>query len=262
MEKGYALITGASQGLGRAIALQIAERGYGIIAVARTRVKLEETAAACRALNGGRVRIVEADLTAPDAISKLAADVISSGVQLDIVVNNAGEAIWGRFAEKPLADHLRMMKLNMTVPVELTHLLIPHLKQTKCAYILNIGSMAGYNAMATLSTYSGSKSCILRWSRSLRMELDATGIKVCCVCPGSVITGFTERAGMQALDELAKKFGHPPEPIAKAALNAMFAGKAEVVPGLMNRITVFAMGLMPEGLVERIASGIYLKKLK
>ena len=71
-----------------------------------------------------------------------------------------------------------------------------------------------------------------------------------------------ERAGMQALDELAKKFGHPPEPIAKAALNAMFAGKAEVVPGLMNRITVFAMGLMPEGLVERIASGIYLKKLK
>ena len=81
MEKGYALITGASQGLGRAIALQIAERGYGIIAVARTRVKLEETAAACRALNGGRVRIVEADLTAPDAISKLAADVISFSVR-------------------------------------------------------------------------------------------------------------------------------------------------------------------------------------
>ena len=94
------------------------------------------------------------------------------------------------------------------------------------------------------------------------MELKGSGIKVCCVCPGSVITGFTERAGMQALDELAKKFGHPPEPVAKAALSAMFAGKAEVVPGLMNRIMVFAMGLMPESLVERIASGIYLKKLK
>ncbi|MBK7242220.1 MAG: SDR family NAD(P)-dependent oxidoreductase [Flavobacteriales bacterium] len=182
--------------------------------------------------------------------------------QLSILVNNAGEAILGTVREKTFADYLRMMTLNMTVPVELTHLLIPQLTFSKSAYILNVGSMAGYNAMATLGTYSGSKSFILRWSRSLRMELDGTGIKVCCVCPGSVITGFTERAGMQALDELAKKFGHPPEPVAKAALSAMFAGKAEVVPGLMNRITVFAMGLMPEALVERIASGIYLKKLK
>ncbi|MBP6312605.1 MAG: SDR family oxidoreductase [Flavobacteriales bacterium] len=262
MEKGYALVTGASQGFGRAIALQLAERGHGIIAVARTRSKLNEMADACGALNGGRVRIIESDLTAPDASSKLADDVIASGEQLDILVNNAGEAIWGLFAAKPLNDHLRMMKLNMTVPVELTHLLIPHLKRSKRAYILNVGSMAGYNAMATLSTYSGSKSFILRWSRSLRMELEGTGIRVCCVCPGSIVTGFTERAGMQALDELAKKFGHPPEPVAKAAVSAMFSGKAEVVPGLMNSITVFAMGLMPEALVERIASGIYLKKLK
>lgn len=262
MEKGYALVTGASQGLGRAIALQLAERGYGIIAVARTRSKLDEVIQKCGSMNGGRTLVIESDLTAEHAATKLVDQVMTSALKLDILVNNAGEAIWGRFAEKPLEDHLRMMRLNINVPIELTHLLLPLLRRSESAYILNIGSMAAYNAMATLGTYSGSKSFILRWSRSLRMELEGSGIKVCCACPGSVITGFTERAGMQALDDLAKRFGHPPEPVAKAALNALFAGKAEVIPGLMNRITVFVMGLLPEGLVERIASGIYLKKLK
>ncbi len=261
MDKGYALVTGASQGLGKAIALELAERGYGILAVARTKHKLDEVVASCAVINGGRAFAIEADLTAPDAVGRLMDRIDHDAQPITVLVNNAGEAIWGRFAEKPLEDHLRMMRLNMTFPVELTHHLLPILRKAPKAYILNVGSMAAYNAMATLSTYSGSKSFLVRWSRSLRLELRGTGVEVCCVCPGSVITGFTERAGMQVMDELAKRFGHPPGPIAKAALKALFAGKAEVVPGLANRFTVFAMGLFPEGLVERIASSIYLKKL-
>ncbi|MEO8590748.1 MAG: SDR family oxidoreductase [Flavobacteriales bacterium] len=261
MEKGYALVTGASQGLGRAIALELAARGYGIVAVARTRSKLDEVVAACSALNGGRALAIESDLTAPGAVPDLVERIERSGCKIQVLANNAGEAVWGRFAEQPLSDHLRMMRLNMIVPVELTHLLLPMLRRNAPAYILNIGSMAGYNAMATLSTYSGSKSFVLRWSRALRMELKGTGIAVCCVCPGSVITGFTERAGMQVMDDLAKRFGSPPEPIARAAVKALFAGKAEVVPGAMDRFTAGLMGLFPESLVERIASGIYLKRL-
>lgn len=261
MEKGYALVTGASQGLGRAFAIGLAQRGYGIVAVARTTAKLAETIAECGKLNGAMAIAIEADLVAPDALEKLVQRIEATGLPITVLVNNAGEAIWGRFSEKPLADHLRMMRLNMDVPVELTHRLLPQLRKAPKSYVLNVGSMAGYNAFATLGTYSASKSFILRWSRALRMELSGTGVEVCCVCPGSVITGFTERAGMQVMDDLAKRFGHPPEPVAEAALKALFAGKPEVVPGFFNKLTVSAMGLLPESLVERAASSIYLKKL-
>jgi short-subunit dehydrogenase len=261
MEKGYALVTGASQGLGRAFAIGLAERGFGIVAVARTTAKLSETVAECGKLNSARAIAIEADLVAPDAVEKLVQQIEATDLPITVLVNNAGEAIWGRFADKPLDDHLRMMRLNMSVPIELTHRLLPRLRKAPKAYVLNVGSMAGYNAFATLGTYSGSKSFIVRWSRSLRMELSGTGIQVCCVCPGSVTTGFTERAGMQVMDDLAKRFGHPPKPVAEAALNALFAGKAEVVPGFFNKVTVLVLGLLPEAIVERVASSIYLKKL-
>lgn len=261
MEKGYALITGASQGLGKAFALDLAGRGYGVIVVARSLEKLNAVANACASLNGGRATVIESDLAAPGAVAKLVEQVKAVGLPIEVLVNNAGEAIWGFFPDKPLEDHQRMMALNMAVPVELTYRMLPTLRKNKGSYILNVGSMAGYNAMATLGTYSGSKSFILRWSRSLRLENRGTGLQVCCVCPGSVITGFTERAGMQVMDDLAKKFGKPPEPIAKAALNALFKGKAEVVPGALDGLTAWVMRQLPTGLVEQIASGIYLKRL-
>lgn len=261
MQNGYALVTGAGQGLGRAFALDLAARGYGIIGVARSAQKLQTAMAECAALNGGRAHAMTMDLTVPDAARELADQVRASGYPLHVLVNNAGEAIWGLFDGSSLKDHTRMMRLNMTVPVELTHHMLPLLRSNVPAHILNVGSMAGYNAMATLGTYSGSKAFVLRWSRSLRLELRGSGIQVCCVCPGSVITGFTERAGMQVMDDLAKRFGSEAQPVAKAALNALFAGKAEVVPGFMDGLTARVMSWLPSSLVERVASGIYLKRL-
>jgi hypothetical protein len=261
MQNGYALVTGAGQGLGRAFALDLAGRGFGIIGVARSTDKLDQVMAECATLNGGRVSAITMDLTASDATQQLADHVRSSGHRLNVLVNNAGEAIWGLFDGSPVTDHVRMMQLNMTVPVALTHHLLPTLRKNTPAFILNVGSMAGYNAMATLGTYSGSKAFVLRWSRSLRLELRVSGVQVCCVCPGSVITGFTERAGMQVMDDLAQRFGSSPAPVAKAALNALFAGKAEVVPGFMDGLTAGVMNLLPSSLVERVASGIYLKRL-
>lgn len=261
MQRGYALVTGAGQGLGRAFALDLAKRGFGIIGVARSTEKLNSVMAECAALNGDRILALPMDLTAPDAAEQLAQRIQAAGHQLSVLVNNAGEAVWGYFHEQALTDHTRMMRLNMTVPVELTHHLLPALRKNAPAHILNVGSMAGYNALATLGTYSGSKAFVLRWSRSLRLELRGSGVQVCCVCPGSVITGFTERAGMQVMDDLAKRFGSQPEPVAKAALSALFAGRAEVVPGWMDGLTARIMALLPSSLVERVASGIYIKRI-
>ena len=260
-ERGYALITGASQGLGAAIALELARNGFGVLLVARSEVALQKVASEAATYNGGRTAILVADLFTPDAVDRIVAWANGSGKPITCLVNNAGQGLWGLFSELALADQLRMMHLNMTVPVELTHHLLPQLKRAERSYVLNISSMTAYSAMATFAVYSGSKTFLLRWSRSLRLELRGTPVSVTAVCPGSIITGFTERAGMMAMDDLARKFGTGPEPVAKASVKAMLLGKAEVVPGLLNRITAAAQGLMPDSLNEKIASGIYLKRL-
>jgi short-subunit dehydrogenase len=258
---GLALVTGASQGIGRAIALELARRGHPLLVTARNAEALESLRREAGALNGGRCTVVAVDLLAPDAVDRIVAAVDSSGEPLQVLVNNAGQGLWGLFGDLRVEDQHRMMRLNMDLPVLLTHRLLPRLRSQREAYILNVASMVAYHALASMAVYSGSKAFMLRWSRSLRLELKGSGVKVTCVCPGSVITGFTERAGMQALDDLARKFGTPPEPVAKAAVAAMLKGKAEVVPGLLNRITAGLQGLLPTALVESAASGIYLKRL-
>lgn len=258
---GLALVTGASQGIGRAIALELARRGYALVVTARNAAALESLRQEAGALNGGACTVVAVDLLAPDAVERIAAAVEAAGAPLQVLVNNAGQGLWGLFGELPLEDQHRMMRLNMDLPVQLTHRLLPLLRAQREAYILNVASMVAYHALASMAVYSGSKAFMLRWSRSLRLELKDSGVKVTCVCPGSVITGFTERAGMTAMDDLARKFGTPPEPVAKSAVEALFKGRAEVVPGLLNRITAGLQGLLPTAVVESAASGIYLKRL-
>jgi short-subunit dehydrogenase len=260
MERGYAVVTGASQGLGEAIALQLAGRGFGIIAIARNRDGLERVAEACGALNRGRTHVITADLADEQATHSAADAIAALRLPIEVLVNNAGYAVWGRFAEQPLDAHRGMLQVNMLAPVILTHRLLPVLQQPR-SYILNVGSMAGYAAVSTLAGYSGSKAFVRLWSRGLRQDMRGTGTTVTCVCPGTVLTGFTARAGMQALDQLAKKFGSSPETVAKAAVKAMLAGRAEVVPGVMDSLTAQLMKLLPEALTEKVASGIYVKHL-
>jgi len=261
MERGYALVTGASQGIGRAIALELAAKGFGTIASARSRDKLEETVRACSAINGGRAIALEADLAVPGGADLLAEAVLATGLPVQALVNNAGYAVWGRFVDRTMEEHQAMLRVNTLAPLQLTHRLLPLLREHPRSYVLNTGSMAGYTALATLAGYAAGKAFLRLWSRALRIELRDSGVAVCCVCPGTVLTGFTQRAGMGPLEKLAQRFGKPPEPIAKAAVRALLAGRAEVVPGLLDRITATAMKLAPDALAERIASGIYLGHL-
>jgi len=258
---GYALITGASQGLGAAISLELARQGFGVIVTARSEAELRTVCDEAAALNGGHAHALVADLWATDGVDRIVHFIASKDLPLTCLVNNAGQGLWGLFDQLTLEDQQRMMQLNMSVPVALTHRLLPQLKAAKHGYVLNIASMIAHHALASMAIYSGSKAFILHWSRSLRLELKNSSVKVTCCSPGSVITGFTARAGMQAMDDLAKKFGSAPGPVAKAAVAAMLSGKAEVIPGLVNRITSGLQGLLPTGLNESLVSGIYLKRL-
>jgi len=259
--KGYALITGASQGIGAAIALELARDGFGVVVTARSEDALRQVSADAAALNGGHAHALVVDLFAADGVDRIVRFVNEQNFPLSCLVNNAGQGLWGMFGELTLEEQQRMMHLNMSVPVALTHKLLPLLRKAPKAYILNIASMIAHHALGSMAVYSGSKAFVLRWSRSLRIELKSTNIHVTCCSPGSVNTGFTQRARMQAMDDLAKKFGTPPEPVAKAAVAALLQGKAEVIPGLMNVVASKLQQLLPTGLNESIASGIYLKRL-
>jgi short-subunit dehydrogenase len=256
----YALITGASKGIGRSLAISLARRKYDLLLAARSS---DDLAALCTQLTAGygvQAHYLALDLTQPDAALQVRNWCAERQFKVSLLVNNAGYGVWGYFDEMPLADQCNMLQLNMQLPVELTYYMIPFLREHSKAYILNVSSTAAYQALPTMTLYAASKSFMLTFSRGLRHELKRTQIAVSCLCPGPVNTNFIERAKMQAVQATAEKFGMTPERVAEKALKGLFAGKAEIIPGALNVISATAARLLPKSLIENIAAGLYKKK--
>jgi short-subunit dehydrogenase len=151
-----------------------------------------------------------------------------------------------------------MLQVNCTTLIQLTHLFLPQLKQQKEAHILNIASSAAYQAVPYLSLYAASKSLVLSFSRGLRFELRKTGINVTCVCPGATDTDFVNRAQIgEKARKTAEKVNMTPEEVGRAAVNAMFARKAEVITGVINKVGGFLTWLLPKKVLEGGAARIY-----
>ncbi|PUZ24727.1 short-chain dehydrogenase [Chitinophaga parva] len=255
----YALITGASKGLGEAMAVELAKRHYNLLLVARSGDALRALADRLSVTYNVQASWLALDLSAPEAPAKVEAWCRQEAFPITVLVNNAGYAVWGPFLQKPLADHLNMLQLNMQTVVELTYRLLPIMQQQPKCYLLNVASTAAYQAVPTLSGYAASKSFVLTFTRGLRQELKAKNVSVTCLCPGPVNTNFLDRAGMDAIRATAEKFGTPPEPVAKAAIKALFRGKAEVIPGAVNWLSASATRIVPKALVEKIAGSLYNK---
>lgn len=254
----YALVTGASKGIGKSIAEELASKGNNLLLIARSEQLLKETAEHIR-----NTYKVQAEYLAIDLASLHAVEIIynwynSKGYQLNILVNNAGYGVWGKFHALHNVAQYDMLQVNMLTLVQLTHLFIPELKKNSVSYILNISSSAAYQAVPTLSLYAASKAFVLSFSRGLHTELKNEGIRVSCVCPGPTSTGFIERAGMsEAIQKKADLFSMTPESVARIAVKGMYKGKAEIIPGLVNKITAFATYVLPKALMEGIANNLY-----
>lgn len=254
----YALITGASKGIGKAIAFELAAKGYDLFLVARSEDLLQQTAAAIKAKHPVQIAHLAVDLSLPDAGQKLFDWATQSGNPISILVNNAGYGLSGRFDSYPLDQHLAMLQVNCTTLVQLTYLLLPLLKQQQNAHILNISSSAAYQAVPYLSLYAASKALVLSFSRGLRYELKKSGVNVTCICPGSTDTDFASRAqvGEKAM-RTAQKVNMTPEQVAKIAVSSMFAKKAEVITGAINKLGGFLTWLLPKSVLEGGAAKIY-----
>lgn len=256
----YALVTGASRGIGRSLSLALAQRGYDLLLVARTEAQLLTLASEIERQHQRQAQVLALDLAGAGAAETVAAWVTRHTPELAVLVNNAGYGLWGRFEQLSLAEQQDMLRLNVDLPVALIHRLLPALHRAPQGYVLNVASTAAYQAIPALSLYAASKAFLLSFSRGLRYELRTTNVSVSCLCPGATATGFADRAGMgPELQATANKVSMTAEAVAALAVAGLLAGEAEIVPGILNKVSAGLSAMMPKRLVEKVAAGIYEK---
>jgi short-subunit dehydrogenase len=254
----FALVTGASKGIGRSIALELASRKQDLLLVARNEELLRSLCETIQRDHKVLCHYLAVDLSAPHAPEQVYNWCLTNGYEVHILVNNAGYGLSGAFEKYSLADHLNMMQLNMNVVVEMTYHFLPGLKKQPKAYILNVASSAAYQAVPYLSAYAASKSFVLQFSRGLHLELKGTPVSVTCVSPGATDTSFVDRANIGAKGlELAGKFNMQPAEVARIAVNAMYKGKTEVITGFLNKLGAALAWLLPKKTIEKASAKIY-----
>lgn len=254
----FALITGASRGIGKSIAFQFAKNGKPVLLVARNEQMLREVSGEIETTYRIRAPYLAIDLTDKDAPQKIFDWSMKSGYVIDVLVNNAGYGLGGPFDEHPLDDWMNMMQVNMNALVKLTWFFLPELKSKDQAYILNIGSSAGYQSTPFMSLYSATKAFVINFSRGLRFELKGSNVSVTCISPGSTATNFNDRAQLkQKAKDMAKKVEMNADDVAKVAIRAMYKRRTEVIVGVINKLGAFMVWLLPKKLVESTAAKIY-----
>ncbi|BCJ30058.1 SDR family NAD(P)-dependent oxidoreductase [Actinocatenispora sera] len=226
-----ALVTGASGGIGAALAEQLAARGAHLVLVARSTERLTALAEQLRAEHGVRTEVVSTDLTAPGAAEALRTELDRRGVRIDLLVNNAGMASAGRFAEIPASRTRTELALDVCALVDLTHAFLPDMVRRGSGGVLNVASTAAFQPAPYMAVYAAAKSFVLSFSRALWAEYRSAGIRVTVVCPGPVRTGFAVRLGTPQ-PEIGQL--RTPAQVARAALDGYRRGRHTVVPGAAN----------------------------
>jgi uncharacterized protein len=257
----YALVTGASKGIGKAIAAELAQRKYPLLLIARSEDLLGQIAADFVQRFGVQVHTLAIDLAAPNAPQRVLDWCTEQGYAVSILVNNAGYGLSGPFDGNTVASNTDMLQLNATALVQLCQLFLPMLKAQPKGYILNIASSTAYQPIPLMSLYAATKVLVLYFSRGLRHELRKTNVSVTVVSPGATATDFNDRANIGAAARKAgEKVSMTPEAVARIAVQGMFAGRIEVIPGFINQLGKFFAWLLPNRIVESAAAGIYEDK--
>lgn len=229
------LITGASSGIGRALARRLAGDGAKLMLVARRRDRLEELKSELgeAVLPDG---IFNCDLSDPTACDNIMTAIHERGERVDMLVNNAGAGEYGEFCNQDLAELEAMMRLNMISLTRLTKLVLPGMIARRHGRVVNIASTAAYQPTPYMGVYGATKSFVQSFSLSLWYELRKKGIKVTCICPGPVNTEFFDRGGMERQKKQFLKTAMSAEAVAEKAYEAIVRGRCNYVPGAINKI--------------------------
>jgi short-subunit dehydrogenase len=248
-----ALVTGASGGIGAAIAKELASLGVDLVLTARRLDALNAVAAECK---GVKVELITADLGRPDAARQLWDEARANG-PIDILINNAGFGYFRRFDEVNWSRDAELIQLNMTSLVALARCFVDsHKGKPTPAKMLNIASTGAYQSVPNMALYAASKAFVRNFSEALHDEHIGTPLTVTCVCPGGTSTDFHATSGGGDYSWLANVSMQTPEFVARAAVAAMLRGERTVIPGLLNQLTCFSVRFFTRRFASRVASQV------
>ena len=252
----FALVTGASAGIGEAIARSLARRKVPQVLVARSAQKLSDLAAELHATSGVAVEAISLDLEAAGAAERLVAATEGAGRPVGLLVNDAGFGWYGPQAEQGFERTLRMLRLNVAALVELTDRLLGGMRARGGGLVLNVASTAAFLPVPYMSVYAATKAFVLSYSQALHEELTGTGIVVTALCPGTTRTDFHRVAGL-APGERVRFPSLSAETVAEAGLRGLARGRAVVVPNLLDSAWIFTGRLVPRAVPPKLAAALF-----
>jgi short-subunit dehydrogenase len=253
----WAIITGASSGIGKALAFEFAAGGFHLLLTARDEAALGEVAAQCRAKHGVETEIVVADLSCAESLQNLIHHVVSKTRPYEVLVNNAGFGVHGDFATTDIDRNINLLNVQLTATLRLTRAILPAMIGRRAGRILNVASVYSFSPVPFQAVYAACKAFLLSFSTALQNEVQGTGITVTVFCPGITRTQFRSRAGIKQKD---KESGMTAEAAAKIAYAETLRGKHIVTPGLVNRLFVLTARILPIQVVPRMIRYINVQR--
>jgi len=248
-----ALITGASIGIGYELAKIFAADQYDLVLVARNDERLNAVKNELEARHGISAGVLVADLAEPTAPAAIYDRLRREGVQVDVLVNNAGFGQYGEFHRGDLQRYLDMVQVNVTALVHLTGLFLPGMVARRKGRVLNVASTAGFQPGPLMAVYYATKAMVVSFSNAIHAELAGTGVTVTTLCPGPTRTEFHVRAETGRSRLFRGPMMMKADAVARAGYNGMQRGKMVVIPGAVNNVLMFgATRLLPRALVTKM----------
>ena len=244
-ERPVALITGASMGLGAEFARLLASEGHDVIVTARSADRLAALKKEVEGLHGVAVHVFVHDLADPKAPLALYDDIRAAGLEVDVLVNNAGFGLYGVFYRSDLQTELDMIQVNITAVVHLTKLFVRDMVERKSGRIMNVASTAAFQPGPLQPVYYASKAFVLSFTEAIANELRGTGVTATALCPGPTPTEFQKRANVGNVRGLRLMMRINPDVVVRAGYDGMMKGKPVVVPGALNNTIIFLLRLFP-----------------
>jgi len=243
-----ALVTGASRGIGAALARELARHGYDLVLSARSVAAMQELAEELRRIGAATI-VIASDLSQPGAAAGLTDELDRQGLDIDVLINNAGLGGIGRFDRSDPARIAEMLHVNIVALTELTRLLLPGMIARGHGRIMLVGSVAGFQPGPGMAVYFASKAYVLSLGEALAHELRGTGVTVTTLCPGATVSDFFTVAGARNA-VIARRLNRmmPAERVARIGYRALAAGRRVVITGTMNRLAAFAGRYAPHAL--------------
>lgn len=248
-----ALVTGASSGIGAELARALARRGHDLVLTARREDRLRALAEELRVAHGVDVRVLPADLADPAGPAALLEALRAEGLEVDVLVNDAGFASYGPFAEVPAEDDLAQLRVNVVALTELTKGLLPPMLRRGRGGILNVASTAAFQPGPRMAVYYASKAYVLQLGEALAEETRGSGVAVTTLCPGPTRSGFQARAGMGEARLMRATAGVMLDArrVAEEGVRALERGQVVFVPGLLHRVGTLLARIAPRRLTTR-----------